>query len=294
MKTERRHELETNALAQNATEWIERIKPYSAQLVGLLVLLLGAWVISSVWNSLSASQDEAAWDAYAQALNSSDAELMNMKRVADDELHAGTEMQEWAYAAWADRQLWIASRQYLSERELALERAKQIQTVYEELAANAGNEQLQNRARFGLARVYELQGNLDQAVAEYDQVRGDLEPIARLYADRLHTPETKKAYEWLAKAELPRRAATGLPGGVPLFDTEMPAADGAGLNVNTLEEILGIGDEKAADERYQADAPAADDTSSDKTPADEAPAAEEAAAAESPASDAPADDAEQP
>ncbi len=264
MKTERRHDLETNELARRATVWIEKVKPYSTLLVGVAVVLLGVWVISSVWGSIAASEDEAAWDAYGLAISSDDLEMVKMQRLANDDLYQGTRMQEWAFAAWADRQLYLATRQYLLDRTDAQERLQRIVGVYEQLATNAGEEQLRNRARFGLARVYELQNKLEKSGALYDQVQGDLQLLARLYADRLLTPEAKETYAWLETAKLPRRelkGAPGTPGSKPVFDAELPDAttDPSKLNLKTLEDILGFPSNAPADDRYDSEAEPATD-----------------------------------
>jgi hypothetical protein len=256
MKTERRHDLETNELARRATVWIEKVKPYSAQIVGVVVVLLGFWVVSSIWGSVSSSQDEAAWDAYDLALTSSDLEMTNMQQVANNELYENSPVQEWAFAAWADRQLYIASREYLSDRSLAMDRLGRVEAIYEEVAANASDDQLRNRARFGLGRVYEIQNKLEQAREQFDQVQGDLQPLARLYSDRLLTPEAKETYAWLSTAELPRRSksAAGESGSRPNFDAILPdATEGGELNVKTLEDILSFPNKNSDEDRYKKD-----------------------------------------
>ena len=282
MKTERRHDLETNELARSATVWIEKIKPYSTQLVGIAVVLLGLWVVSSVWGAMSASEDEAAWDAYGLAMSTADLEMTNMQRLANSDLYQGTPMQEWAFAAWADRQLYLATRLYLVDRAEAKERLGRIVGIYEQLSTNAGDEQLRNRARFGLGRVYELQDKLEKAGEQYDQVKGDLEPLARLYADRLLTPEAKETYAWLDTAKLPRRSlegAPGTPGSRPAFDAEVPnaTADPSGLNMKTLEDILGFPSDASDENRYGDDAEAAseaEDTDEAESDSEDAETAE--------------------
>lgn len=306
MKTERRHDLETNELARRATVWIEKVKPYSAQIVGVVVVLLGLWVVATVWASISAIQDEEAWDAYGLALTSNDLEMLKMHQVANDEQYAGTTVQEWALAAWADRQLYIATRQYLMDRSAALERLQRIVGAYEQLAENADDDQVRNRATFGLARVYELQDKLDEAREQYDRVEGDLQPLARMYADRLLNPDAKETYAWLSTAELPRRSAAGgpgAPGDRPVFGAELPGAtDPTGLNLRTLEDILGFPADAPADDRYETDdKPDEESTEAEQTEdADEATETgddifgEEVPAEEPPAEEAAADDPQLP
>ncbi len=256
MKTERRHDLGTNDLARWVTGWIEKIKPYSTLLVSGVVVLLGTLVVGSMWSSVSESEQAAAWDAYALAINTSDMEMHDMQRVATDDDHAGTVMQEWAFATWADRQLTLASQAYLIDRTVTEERLRRVVSVYEQLAESAGDEQLRNRAHYGLAQVYEMQNRLDDARRQYDLVQGDLEAIARVRADHMLAPGVQEAYDWLATAELPRRAlqdALGTPGSMPPFEVELPDASSLPLNLGTrsLEEIFGGPSEGESQDRYE-------------------------------------------
>ena len=256
MKTKQRQYLETNELARWAAVRIEKIKPYSTQLVGGVVILLGMAVVGTLWGSVSESQQEAAWDAYALAINTSDMEMLNLRRIATDDAHDGTAMQEWAFATWADRQLSLASQAYLIDRTVAQERMRRVVGIYEQLVETASDGQLRNRARYGLAQVYELQNRLDDARRQFDLVQGDLEAIARVRADHLLAPGVKEAYDWLATAELPRRAlqdAPGTPGSKPAFEADLPDASSVPINVGTrsLEEIIGGPSAVDSQDRYE-------------------------------------------
>lgn len=264
MKTERRHDLESNELARWTAAKIEKIKPYSTLLVSGVVVLLGTVVVGSMWNSVSESEQEAAWDAYALAVNSSELEILDkLWKIATDDTHAGTVMQEWAFAAWADRQLALASQAYLIDRTYAKELLLRVVSVYEQLAESAGDEQLRNRARYGLAQVYEMQNRLDDARRQYDLVQGDLEALARVRADHMLAPGVQEAYDWLATVELPRSAlqgAPGTPGIMPPFEVDLPDASSVPLNLGTrsLEEIFGGPSAGEAEDRYETSGPPAE------------------------------------
>ncbi len=286
MKTERRHDLGTNELARWTAVWVEKIKPYSSLLTAVVVVLLGMAAVGSMWDSASESKQEAAWDAYALAVNSGDMEMTKMQRVANDDVHAGTEMQEWARATWADRQLFLATQTYLIDRESSQEKLRRIVPAYEQLAESTGDGQLRNRARFGLAQVYELQNKLEEARQQYDLVRGDLEPLARIRADHLLSPGVKESYEWLATAELPKSAlqsAPGTPGSRPAFEADLPDASGASSDFGgqSLEEILGGLSTGESDDRYGTDSPPAEEENLDdlfgETPSEESAEPDESA-----------------
>jgi len=256
MKTERRHNLETNELAHRIAVWIEKIKPYSAQLFGAAVVLLGLAVASSLWNSHSASRQEAAWDAYALNIDTPDPELLSLHRVAGEDQYANTPMQEWAYVAWADRQVLWSAQTYLVDREASKDRLRRVAGIYDELASAASDRQIQNRARFGLARVYEMQNRLDEARRQYELVQGDLASLASERAKQLDSPEVQAVCAWLNTAELPKRNATdgpGTPGSRPNFEAPLPSASSGNSTpgTRTLEDILGeLSEDSPDDDRY--------------------------------------------
>lgn len=294
MNTERRHELESNALAHGITTWSDKLRPYVSLILAVTAGLLVLFIVMSFWNKYQADRNAEAWQELELALFEGDGEARSLQRLADSEEYQGTEMQEWAYMSWADRQLRLASELYLRDREEAKKRLSSIEGIYEQFADNASSSELRNRARLGLARVSEMQGDLAEAKAQYALVDGAL---AMLAAERVKQLEAKPAagtIEWLATVEIPKRTpptGPGVPGARPGFEATPPAADAqSGLNFDStqsLEQILG-GIQAAEDgaKRYDegADKPA-DPSSPSVSPAPtgEAPAVETTPAAQSPA-----------
>jgi len=288
MKTEHRQFLETNWLAARLAKWIEKIKPHTGLLVGGLVVFCGIVVVSSFWTTQSAAKHQAAWDEFAIARNTTDPEMMSLRRVADKEEYSGTPMREWAYVTWADRQVLLASSEYLINRESAQDRLRIVIGIYEELAEGVADAVIQNRARFGLARVFELQNKLEEAREQYSLVQGDLEPMATYRAEKLESPKVQEACAWLASAELPRRSFDGGAGessSRPNFDASLPdvslsdsSQDSTVSDPRTLEEILGIeGEEASSEQRYTTD----EDTEGKTDETDAIPQDSEKPAAES-------------
>jgi hypothetical protein len=228
MKTERRHDLEANSLAIKLANWIESIKPYTNTLLGVAAALVAVTAISSMMNSRSAATEESAWAAYAQAKNSSDPELENLRKLTESEEFAGTRMQEWAHLTWADRQVLAASRIYLRDRGAAEDRLRGARGIYETFAADARDEQIRDRSHFGLGRVFEMLNKVDEAQREYALVQGDLQPIASQRAELLQADGAKETCNWLASAELPKPDITGGKGASgerPGFDVSLPSAN---------------------------------------------------------------------
>ncbi|MCA9230324.1 MAG: hypothetical protein KDA57_06720 [Planctomycetales bacterium] len=261
MKTERRHDLETNELAVRLTHWIEKLKPHTGTIVGIVIVLLGIAAVGSFWNSQSDAKLQAAWDEFAIAYDSTDVELASLRRVADKDEYSDTPMREWAYITWADRQVALAAGEYLINRDAALERLRQVEGVFKELSTGVSDEVIKNRARFGLARAYELQNKLEEARKQYALVQGDLQQRASQRAEQLESAKVQEACAWLATAELPKPSANatgGEPGARPDFEAALPevSAEGGSSIMQSLEEILGAaGGEPGDESRYPTEKP---------------------------------------
>lgn len=265
MNTERRHELEDNALAHGITSWTERLRPYTAALLGIAAFLLGIFIVGSIWNRYQRSRDQDAWYEYQRAIFQGDPEAAELQRLAHSEDHQGTLMQEWAFMAWADRQLLQASFQYLNDRPAAKERLSRIASIYGQIADNASIPELKNRARLGLARVSEMEGDLDEAKSQYALVDGALAAVAQERVKQLESGSADETIAWLTMVELPKRTppgGPGTPGQRPGFEVTPPAADAkSGLNFDStqsLEDIIGGIQAAEGDKRYGEDQAAAD------------------------------------
>ena len=258
MKSERRHDLETNQLAIHVKDWIDHVKPHLGMALGIVAAVAAAIALWSVWQGTSSARVGEAWDAYTLASYSSDPELMAMKRVADNEDYAGTAVPEWAYLAWCDRQLLLASQSYFIDRSSSQSRLKKIRGIFDSLATGGQDARVQDRAHYGLAQVLEMQDKIDEALQEYARVKGDLQALAKSRIEQLEGDDAKETYKWLASAELPKRPpadpASISPASRPTFDAEVPAASPnapAATDSRTLEEVLlGPDKEEGEDNRY--------------------------------------------
>src|SRR5262245_34730435 len=102
MKTQRRHELQTNVLADSLASWMEAAKPYSrAALAAMIALVvgLGAWAYLSAQNDRQLAD---GWNEYFDALspmNSRGAHEL-LTDVADR--YSGTIVAQWARLTLAD------------------------------------------------------------------------------------------------------------------------------------------------------------------------------------------------
>jgi len=233
MKSAHRHQLETNALAQRLDVFIERMRPYAATVAGVVVAVVVIMFIWSYVSGSSAARQGAAWDAYHRGVVAVPPNLEQLRRSAEE--FPGTKMQELADVTWADGQVYNAARDYFYNREAAMEALRRATSRYQGILQTSNDERLVNRAHLGLARIYEMQNELEKARQEYLKVKGGYEEFAKQQAERLAKPEAQEAYAWLATAQAPRPrapAGPGTPGQRPEFSAgdfplpgETPDAD---------------------------------------------------------------------
>lgn len=287
MKSERRHDLETNQLAVQVQDFLERAIPYASQIALVIVGLIALAYIGSMWGSATSSTEQSAWDEFTLASYSTDPDLNSMKLLAENDEYDGTSVPEWAYLAWSDRQVLLASQSYLTDRTTTNKRLEQVLPLYQALDEDSDNSQIQDRARFGLAQVLEMQGKVDEARTAYARVKGDLSALAADRAEQLESAEVKAACDWLATAELPKREVPSTSGAAlgtrPSFDADVPAPMPTKTPITdtrTFEEILGGETNEATDENRYGEA---EETEATATETD-AKAAE--SDAEAPATDA--------
>jgi hypothetical protein len=249
MKSQHRHQLETNALAKRLDVAVERMRPYASTIAGVVVAVVVVMFLWSYFAGSSSARQSQAWDAYNQVLTEQDPNIDQLRQTAQE--HPGTKMQQMADVTWADGQVFVAARDYLYNRPAAMEALSKAMSAYQAVIQSSNDERLVNRARLGVARVYEIQGKLAEAGEAYAAVQGVFAKYAKEQAERLAKPEAKEVYAWLATArpKLPRApTGPGTPGVQPEFsagelnlpsDPTAPAAPGgAATQEQSIEELL--------------------------------------------------------
>ena len=306
MKSQHRHELETNVLAKKLDAMLHRFRPYVSTIVGVVVAIVVVMLLWSYWSGSALGRRDAAWDLFNRSISGANPDLEQLRLAAQE--YPGTAMQEMADVTWADGQVWMAARDYIYNRPAALEALSRAIGAYDTIIRTSDDDRLVYRAQLGLARAYEMQGDLDQAREAYLKVRGGYEEYAKLQAERLAEPEAKEAYAWLATARPPVSrppSGPGTPGERPEFsegELALPSADaatGGGISDESFEKLLqGLkldlesagSPETDPNDRYAPGAAPAEDAAPTTTPQTEsspadAPQGDTPPATESPASD---------
>ena len=329
MKTAKRHELQTNELADWIGKKIDAIQPYSRAIVGVIVVALVAVFAGMYLSRQNAAQSAQGWQAYFAAMESGnpDAEALidGLNEVATT--FADTDAGLWARQSTADMYLSQGARQLYLDRAEAEGLFSKAFSNYQMVISNAQPPLLQQRAWYGLAATYEAQNQLDKAVDAYQHIvqQWPESSIGKQAAEniaQLSRAETRDFYQWFF-AQAPRPPAPqrpDLPGGNrPIFGDlpDRPADDrsgGAGPPLGEFGDSLldfgadsggadsgGEGD-AGSDESGPADtldstAPAADGNAepeslfddAEEVPAEETDGADASPATETPATDAPAE-----
>lgn len=252
MKSEERHRRQENELVHYLELGAEKTRPHLPIIFGVVGLALGAIIVTSIWSQRQAAQNRAAWDRYQLAVASADVEYSDLFDIARNDENEGSAIQEWAYLAYADRQVRQAAEYYLVDREASLDRLQNVAGLYEELAKGASTRLLRDRAKLGAARVLEMQNKIEEARAAYAKIDGPLAAYAAERIKQLDATQVEATGQWLATAELPSFSMPnlpGTPGARPNFGAEIPATDpassgaaGTGLDADTLqslEEVFG-------------------------------------------------------
>jgi len=223
MKSERRHELEHNVLADWLAETMERIKPYQNAILGGLILVVALLVAVSVWRNMAHRQAAVAWEEYFQALQTS--QPGELEDVADR--HAGTAVAHWAAAAAGDLRLAEGCNLLFTDKPSALHELRRAVDLYLPVVEDSEEAIVVERVTFGLGRAYEAQMDFEKATSRYKEVveRWPEGPFGEIAEERLVALEQRSVRELadkFAKWE-PKPAVTDVPdfpASQPQFDLD--------------------------------------------------------------------------
>lgn len=241
MRSERRHELDSNDLADSATAIVDRIRPYLGPLglaVAAAVLGLAAWTFV---DSRRAAAREQSWDECLAAIAGGQA--AGLEGVVAR--HAGTPAAQWAGLILADGILDQGSQLLYVDRAQAESRLQDAVARYSALLASTTLDFVRERATFGLAKARENLGQLTEALDGYKAVvREHPNSAVRRFAEAriqaLDRESTRQWYDWFAQQKpeppqadgaVPPPAAPAPGGGEPT--TGQPAAEPAPAGTGT-------------------------------------------------------------
>lgn len=242
MKSEHRHELQTNDLGKlmaQAEPFLEKNGMKLAVVVGgILVLVIGYFA----WSASSTSQNAEGWTRLAACASTADYE-----NVADE--FVGTEVAEWAMIQAAEGHLQSGIRNSFSDRNAGNRDLKDAKEQFQKLLDSSSTlPAIRERALFGMARTEEStsDGDLKNATELYKKLIQDYpDSIFRKLAEKrvkpvkgekvavLDNEETQKFYKWF-HAQEPKPGDRQRPG----FNLPMPGMSPGGGTTKKEAPVL--------------------------------------------------------
>ncbi|WP_425618941.1 tetratricopeptide repeat protein [Anatilimnocola sp. NA78] len=292
MKSDKRHELQKNELADWLGDRVESYSDYFWPVVGGVVVAFAAAVGIAWYLGTQDAKTATAWNAYFQAYGERDREA-ELKKVAETEPNTVAAM--WALQGVGDLSLAKASNLMFTDRPEASKHIKDAESSYQEVLDKARDPHLLARAQYGMARLQETNCQPAEALKYYELVAKSqkdnaLGKAAERDVKRMNDPQVIAFLEWFAKENPKRPVPTGhggMPGLPPLnTPTDLPERPDISLpgNLNLDLPKGPTGDSKLEfpqpGEAPKGDAPNAD------APKTEAPPAE-APKTDAPQADAP-------
>ena len=282
MKTDRRHELETNSLDNWIKQTLEKVNPYLTPIIVGAVAVV-AVVFGAMWfSSQSEASQAAGWERYYDSLSAQDP-LAALTDLAEE--YENTAVGASALLRLGDTHLAQGNQQLFIDRTIARDELDSALTSYQqasEYAASIAEPLLEQRALLGLAQVRESLGELDEAQEQYKTL-ADRFPdgvFAGTAQDRyaaLSRKPVREFYDWFDDQNpRPQLDSTGL---TPEFDLDsLPDIGSSGdsldldLNADTPIDLTpnafnsSAGDEPSddsADENQGTDSPTDEGANSD-------------------------------
>jgi tetratricopeptide (TPR) repeat protein len=258
MKSERRHELQKNELAQALDRGLETLRPYTGILLaGALVLAVGM-MLTSWWRQASSESSATAWDDLFGSLNTGNPSELD--KVA--EKNAGSEVGMWASVLAGDLHLTQGCEELFHNKAMAAQELRKAEDAYLKVRDQGRSSMLRERALFGLARTYEALGGLQQsdnamekAIGSYEQLlkdwpKGTFASVAKERLESLKTPAAKSFYDRFARYDpLPTFSTPATGSGKPAFDPSTLKEDDASekdkSGLSELHQGLPLGEKKA-------------------------------------------------
>lgn len=199
MKSERRHELQTNVLANQLGTAIESSRPIAPLVLGGLAVVVVAAIGFGVYNSYAQKANSEAWTEYYLNIGSGDAEAFNT--VVDQ--FPSSSAAPWARQMMGDNQLLRGTEALYRSRAEGEQLIEEAIDSYKAVIEATNEPELRSKASIGLAQAYESLGKIDEALKFYGDVEksGSQPTLVQMAAERsawLRTDSSKKFYEWFA------------------------------------------------------------------------------------------------
>jgi predicted negative regulator of RcsB-dependent stress response len=217
MKSERRHELQHNALADWLATTYQQVQPYQNLILGVVLLLAVGMLAYRVWDWQSHARSAQAWLALDRAqpiVGSNPLGEGELERVVEH--YQGSPAGNWAAISAADAELAGGASRLFSNKGLANDQLAKAVERYQGVLKTVRHAMTRERVTFSLGRALECQNKLPEAENCYKDVLknwpdGAFTRAASLRLADIQQPVTKWFYDQFAaynpkpaeKAKLP-------------------------------------------------------------------------------------------
>ena len=225
MKSEHRHELQTNDLSKWTEKTVQVLEIYSNQILWTIcgILLLSAGII--YWMRTSHAAESSAWTDLASSRSPEDLDELTTR-------HSGTRASDWAMLEKGEAYLGSGIRDMFKDREKANTDLNKARTAFESLASRGSLvAELRMRALFGQAQCEESMsdGELDPVIRQYEKIVSEYPQtvyadLAKQRIEALKASGAQGFYAWF-HAQNPKPPAAPKPEDKGTLDQEMPNFD---------------------------------------------------------------------
>lgn len=242
MKSERRHELQHNALADWLTKVVVVIKPYQNMISISVAVVLVAMLGYTWWSRQLSDQTTQAWDEMNAVIESG-----NMPKLATViEGYPDTNVAQMAAVVLADSYLAQGCNRLFVNKATAQDELGKAIKLYESVREECRLPMLVERATFGLARAKEAKGDLPSAERFYEEVvtkwpKGAFGAAASQRAIDLKRPAIQRWYDDRFAHFDPKPVFFNEPGELPIFDFDSLPSEGPSSPIDTTFD-LNLGD----------------------------------------------------
>jgi hypothetical protein len=223
MKSEHRHQLETNILADWLGKQLEGLEQHKTTIVAAFAILVALGLVVVFATSGEDPVASQQWSFYHAAFANPDPTTF-LAGILDKNTSSNSATL-WTKKTLADRYLGRGTQMLFLNKTEAVEKLEEAQKLYTDVERSAGsNLELLHEARFGLARVMESLDRGDEAKKIYVNLAklGPETSLGKAAADaikRLENPRNIETLAWFAQQK------PNLPKG-------HPPLGGEGMNLN--------------------------------------------------------------
>ena len=204
MKSERRHDLKKNELADKVAGTVEQLQPYWRAIAGVAVVLATAVFALGFVSSTQRKSRESSWANFFAA--AADRNPDALQQLADAQ--HGNPVAPWALQAAAQARLIEASAALYRDRAEARKGLQVAVDGFEATLEQTNEALLRQRCLFGLGQAYEGLNDLDEAKSRYQQLAetwpdSSIAKQAKQRIESLSDPKTQEFYTWFFAQEPP-------------------------------------------------------------------------------------------